>query len=371
MQNYFNQPDLLETPTKRAAFSDRTAYLMAEMSRLAYFKFEGGHTLSEIKEELAKLLPSHNRLPAILALIQSHLNVVSADESKSVLAEILKQNGFTLVETFSNNSTGAQAFLCTQLQQNIAILAFRGTELNRKDIKTDVKARLSIVNSDGDDIPHTERAGDTVLIHSGYLEQFNSIRSEVEQCLNRSELKNLQLFITGHSLGGALAIVATKFLANDISGACYTFGSPPVGTKEFDNDIKTPIYRIVNHVDIVPRLPSPTLVLLMRLLAMIIGLLLGPFTTFWSGIKESKWYGSLSRFILDAQKYRQSGYSSFLVGNGTNVRLRYSVGPYDRVVWWIKAIPKNFQGEFKMLSDHSIETYSEKLAKWANKRQTM
>ena len=33
-----------------------------------------------------------------------------------------------------------------------------------------------------------------------------------------------------------------------------------MGTVDFDIDITTPIYRIINHVDIVPRLPNPTLV---------------------------------------------------------------------------------------------------------------
>ena len=59
MRNYFDETNLLTTPAKRAAFSDRTAYLMAEMSRLAYFKFEGGNNISEIVEKVEELLPDH------------------------------------------------------------------------------------------------------------------------------------------------------------------------------------------------------------------------------------------------------------------------------------------------------------------------
>jgi len=40
MYNYFAKEALLESPVKRAAYSDRTSYLMAEMSRLAYFRFQ-------------------------------------------------------------------------------------------------------------------------------------------------------------------------------------------------------------------------------------------------------------------------------------------------------------------------------------------
>ena len=40
--------ELLKPPVGRAAYSDRIAWLMAEMSRLAYLKFEG-HSSGERK----------------------------------------------------------------------------------------------------------------------------------------------------------------------------------------------------------------------------------------------------------------------------------------------------------------------------------
>ncbi len=45
---YFKYKELLEPPVKRAAYSDRTAWLMAEMSRLAYMKFEENPDLREV-----------------------------------------------------------------------------------------------------------------------------------------------------------------------------------------------------------------------------------------------------------------------------------------------------------------------------------
>lgn len=41
MDHYFKNEDLLTPPTRRAAYSDRTAWLMAQFSKLAYEKFEG------------------------------------------------------------------------------------------------------------------------------------------------------------------------------------------------------------------------------------------------------------------------------------------------------------------------------------------
>ncbi len=368
MRDYFDNSRLLQTPVKRAAFSDRTSYVMAEMSRLAYFKFEGGHNVSEIAEEVKALVPDSANRARLMDLIKTLGVRTKAEESRKVLSEILHQKGFALIETFSNPSTGAQAFLCTQPDHGLAILAFRGTEPNLRDIKTDVKARLATVDSNGKPVTPGHQ-GSRVRIHSGYLAQFDSVRDDIEECLRKHEIEKLQMFITGHSLGGALAMAATKFLASDVTGACYTFGSPPVGAKEFDHDIKTPIYRVVNHVDIVPRLPSPTMAHAMKFMALFIGAVLAPFTIFVSRLKETGWYDSLSRTILDAQEYRQSGYDSYLVGNGANVRLRRSVGPHDRIMWWLKQFPNLLRGEFKLLSDHSIETYSDKLATWADRRR--
>ena len=58
-----------------------------------------------------------------------------------------------------------------------------------------------------------------------------------------------------HSLGGALALLATKLVAPDVDGACYTFGAPRVANYEYFSEVKTPVYRVVNSSDIVPRVP--------------------------------------------------------------------------------------------------------------------
>ena len=358
MVNYFASTALLKTPGKRAAYSDRTAYLMAEMSRLAYFKFEGGNNITEILDSVKSLLPDNTNLSAITAILKSSLVPTSPEAGKKLLADILKPHGFDLVETFNDNLTDSQAFLCKHSADKYAVLAFRGTEPNLKDIKADIKANLTSVDI----------RGTKVEMHSGYLAQFQSIQKEIETSLAAEKLKDSQLFITGHSLGGALAITATKFLANDITGACYTFGSPPVGTKEFVHDVVTPIYRIINYVDIVPRLPNPTVVWLVRALATAVMTVLD-MLQFISSIKNSSWYSKLNRWLADAQKYRQSGYGSYLVGHGKNTRLRYNVSSFDKIHWWWLQVRRLRHGDFELLSDHSIEEYSKKLAAWAADRQ--
>lgn len=279
---------------------------------------------------------------------------------KALLEEILNKQEFELVgEPFCSDETDAQAFLCRNKKEKFAVLSFRGTELNLKDIKADIKANLIAI----------EVGKKTIEMHSGYLKQFLSVRAEIEASLKSPKLKGYQLFITGHSLGGALAIIATRFLANDTMGACYTFGSPPVGTVDFDLDITTPIYRIINHVDIVPRLPNPTMVFVIRYLAILIGIGMDMVGGLSRTVRNSAWHKEFSQFLSDAQKYRQSGYGSYLVGEGVKARLRYSVSPFDRFFWWLKQWANIWQGDFKLLSDHSIDVYSKKLGDWASYRQ--
>ena len=52
-----------------------------------------------------------------------------------------------------------------------------------------------------------------------------------------------------------MAVVATRELERDALAACYTFGSPRVGNEEFGEEIRAPVYRIVNAADGVPRVP--------------------------------------------------------------------------------------------------------------------
>jgi predicted alpha/beta hydrolase len=68
---------------------------------------------------------------------------------------------------------------------------------------------------------------------------------------------DIPIYITGHSLGGALAQIAAAVLGDDQMAACYTFGSPRVGNAYLDRWVKTPSYRVMNYADIVPQSPLP------------------------------------------------------------------------------------------------------------------
>jgi hypothetical protein len=71
-------------------------------------------------------------------------------------------------------------------------------------------------------------------------------------------MKNLadqgcRIWLTGHSLGAALATLAADRF-QDVQGL-YTFGSPRVGDRQFQKNFQLRAYRVVNGDDIVARVP--------------------------------------------------------------------------------------------------------------------
>jgi len=122
------------------------------------------------------------------------------------------------------------------------IIAFRGTEPSEfSDIKADLNA-----------LPDRAQNGHG-LVHNGFQEEVNKIWDKITKVLDK-ELKDRRLYICGHSLGGAMATIATSL--GDRVTCMYTYGSPRAGTRSFVKSFSsTPHYRHVNNNDIVPKVP--------------------------------------------------------------------------------------------------------------------
>ena len=91
-------------------------------------------------------------------------------------------------------------------------------------------------------------------VHRGFRKAYLSIKDELFTVIKDH---SLPIFITGHSLGAALALLATSELyENKYFDSCYTFGSPRIGNPEFIKSIKSnTIYRVINNSDIVTTVP--------------------------------------------------------------------------------------------------------------------
>jgi predicted lipase len=74
-------------------------------------------------------------------------------------------------------------------------------------------------------------------VHIGFNQGFNSVKSQVESNLNSllALYRTAKVVITGHSLGGALGVMAAAHIQNVYKNVdqLYTMGQPRVGNDKF------------------------------------------------------------------------------------------------------------------------------------------
>jgi hypothetical protein len=325
-----------QLPNYRQAYSDRTAWIMACVSELAYIKFNPMiKSKKYFIEHINKIVKTENN-----KLLYSLIEKLDYDhEAERVkLEDDCRLLNFKLVKTFDTN--GTQAILIEN--DDYICLGFRGTEpTSMKDIKTDMRANTVPCESGG-------------MVHKGFNDAFAEIVIEIQETLNGENLKSKPLFITGHSLGGALATIAIKHLKHKGGiASCYTFGSPRVGDEKWMENIKTPVYRLVNAADPVTMLPPGDNAI--DILSFIIKIVPRVGNNL-SRILNKKLGGYLH---IGDMRYLKNCPS----GNYDEVQLLYSVS----IIYRIKAIIK-LNRIFKILADHSITTYRKKLYVIATRR---
>lgn len=330
-----------DLPKYRQAYSDRTAWLMACVSELAYIRFNPLFSKEEQKEyflEAIEKLVDKERKNSLTKLI----DLVSYDAAaeKDLLKTELSSLRMELIEpTF--DSDGTQAIL-VDFKDHV-VLGFRGTEATSiKDIKADAKA-VSMASPTGG------------KIHKGFYQAYGTVESQIQERLNKKDITQKPLFITGHSLGGALATIAAKRLVHQGGiSACYTFGSPRVGDEEWVSQIKTPLYRLVNAADCVTMLPpGQEVVTVFSWLVSFIPTV-GKRLRAWILSKIGGYYhGGDMKYLTNCP-----------CGDYKNVVLLYYVSGLHR----LKAIIYKKLPWKTMLSDHSIAIYRKKLEILAKRR---
>ncbi|MEM7010031.1 MAG: lipase family protein [Verrucomicrobiota bacterium] len=145
---------------------------------------------------------------------------------------------------------GTQGFVAAN--DNVIVVAFRGTEVTEfVDVLTDLKVKKENFSPHG-------------FVHRGFLGAYKVVQKDVLAAVEKLRTNSKQtIWITGHSLGGALAVLcAADFHQKGITfRGLYTYGQPMVGApgfaKKLGNKIGKKHFRFVNNTDIVPRVPPP------------------------------------------------------------------------------------------------------------------
>lgn len=162
------------------------------------------------------------------------------------------------IETLAHERLACSEFLFFDVQSTQCflsanydelIICFRGTESRLEDWVVDLD--FSLVDG-----PFGGK------VHEGFLDGLSLVWSALDYEVRRLLAERpRRLYVTGHSLGGALANLAAAMWAQQevpVSGV-YTYGQPRTGDckygRQFNLALRHCAFRIVNDLDIVTRTP--------------------------------------------------------------------------------------------------------------------
>jgi len=148
---------------------------------------------------------------------------------------------------FEEGEPGPQAFLAAG--KDHIVIAFRGTEINLTELLTDAAAH-----------PMSFAAEVQGHAHAGFATTFKLVWPELKKKLTaaRATYPDAKLWITGHSLGGALAVMAAAQITlvekQPVQGL-LTYGAPVTGDAAFHKTLEAALgprhWRIVHERDLV------------------------------------------------------------------------------------------------------------------------
>ena len=179
-----------------------------------------------------------------------------AYKDKLEIQEKTKEWGFDRLEHFYTKHKmpfpieDTEAYLAAS--DHMILVAFRGTE------PAEIRDWLSDANTPV--MPYAVKNG---LVHLGFNQALASVYQRVRDKIKEVRTNDQTLWFTGHSLGGALAMLAAakmyfeepKLLADGV----YTFGQPRTCdrflAKAYDAAFESRHFRFVNNNDVVPQVP--------------------------------------------------------------------------------------------------------------------
>ncbi len=186
------------------------------------------------------------------------------DDPATTVRDTFRAAGFDDVKFVNNSASDTQVFVAHNARH--VVVAFRGTESGQRAGEVD----FSHIFMDAATNANFKRvafggagAGE---VHRGFKRAVESVWGELSAHLSSLRDGRRAFWLTGHSLGAALATIAaakaTELPGFDLRGL-YTFGSPLVGDKAFKTyfetalrkAFKTDYYRFVHQQDIVTTVP--------------------------------------------------------------------------------------------------------------------
>tara|TARA_R110000851_G_scaffold5273_5_gene21906 strand:- start:3169 stop:3960 length:792 start_codon:yes stop_codon:yes gene_type:complete len=165
----------------------------------------------------------------------SEVSALAYHDGTRVKREILRL-GFKNYKFIDND--GAQCHIFHNSEH--IVISFRGTEPTQfSDVKADLLAFKRKSKTEG-------------KVHMGFKIELRKLWNDISGILNRRTKQ--QIWITGHSLGGAMATLCASRL-EERNPILYTYGSPRVGGREWRDGCDVEHHRFRNNNDVVPVIP--------------------------------------------------------------------------------------------------------------------
>lgn len=201
------------------------------------------------------------KLNKICSLIDSEKDALEYYHKNAYLYPALNKK-LGNIRYYVDKKTDAECIVVNEVhEENRLHIVFKGT-----DSKKDWKQNLEFIP-----IPIVQGRED-LRVHKGFYEQYMGLKNLLEKELvtfheQCSHKKQKEIIISGHSLGGALAMICGIFLCKPNTAKCLnnpvlkivTIGSPRVICSNlcewFNLYLKKSTTRIVNHKDSVPHYP--------------------------------------------------------------------------------------------------------------------
>ena len=137
-----------------------------------------------------------------------------------IVEQDVKQYGLEAKKRIYDSHTDTNGFIASN--STTLVVVFRGTN-SRKNFLTDIRFCKKPLNNG------------RVQCHGGFVDASNSVHKSIEEYV-KDHVGNKKLFITGHSLGGALASILTYRLSLKLlHPTMYVYGCPPTCDKEFSD----------------------------------------------------------------------------------------------------------------------------------------
>jgi triacylglycerol lipase len=141
----------------------------------------------------------------------------------------------------------------------IIVVAFRGT-ISEQNGTIDLDNWM--VDADASQISVEDTFGIRGNVHEGFANAFSSLWQGIQDAVKFFQTGTKSLWITGHSLGGALAVMAAAAFTFEKRlpfNGLYNYGQPRVGDPDFCGNCDTHFceqyFRFVNNQDIITRVP--------------------------------------------------------------------------------------------------------------------